>query len=235
MVNKFGFRKGENLSIIDVYGNTRELKVENILNEFTGKGVYTSIDTARWLAGIAETDNANGIYIHTTNSELIEKTLSENPNVQEIIIKRELANSVREGLVVGYSFMLGAMSAGLIVGVAIALSVVSISISERKYDFVNFRALGVSNREIFGTVLLELIITSISGILIGFITGNALANFIFDWAAEFGVVFVLEITPLSIGLSVLNVFLGIVLATYLSLRSLLRTSISEETVSRIIG
>ena len=136
---------------------------------------------------------------------------------------------------VGYAFMLAAMSAGLIVGVAIAVSVVSISISERKYDFVNFRALGVSNREIFGTVLLELVIASIGGILIGFITGSLLVNFIFGWAAEFGVVFVMEITPFSIVLSVLNVFLGIIFATYLSLRSLFRTSISEETVSRIIG
>ncbi|MFX0206285.1 MAG: ABC transporter permease [Candidatus Hodarchaeota archaeon] len=235
LVLNFGIRRGDNLSVIDVQGNERELKVENILNEFTGRGVYTSIDTARWLAGIAETDNANGIYIHTTNSEQIEEKLSENPNVQEIIIKSELANSVREGMVVGYGFMLGAMSAGLIVGVAIAVSVVSISISERKYDFVNFRALGVSNLEIFETVLLELVITSISGILIGFITGNALANFIFNWAAEYGVVFVLEITPFSIGLSVLNVLLGIILAAYLSLRTLFRTSISEETVSRIIG
>jgi putative ABC transport system permease protein len=235
LANKFNIKKGENLSIIDIYGNDRELEVENILNEFTGAGLYTSIDTARWLAGIAETDYANGIYIHTTESELLEDALTENPNVNEIVIKSELAKSVKDAMVVGYAFMLAAMSAGLIVGVAITVSVVSISISERKYDFVNFRALGVSNREIFSTVLLELVITSISGILIGFIIGSSLTILIFEWAAEFGVVFVMEITPFSIGLSVLNVILGIILATYLSLRSLFRTSISEETVSRIIG
>jgi putative ABC transport system permease protein len=235
LANKFNIKKGENLSIIDIHGNDRELEVENILNEFTGAGLYTSIDTARWLAGIAETDYANGIYIHTTESELLEDALTENPNVNEIVIKSELAKSVKDAMVVGYAFMLAAMSAGLIVGVAITVSVVSISISERKYDFVNFRALGVSNREIFSTVLLELVITSISGILIGFIIGSSLTILIFEWAAEFGVVFVMEITPFSIGLSVLNVILGIILATYLSLRSLFRTSISEETVSRIIG
>ncbi|UCE14099.1 MAG: FtsX-like permease family protein, partial [Candidatus Heimdallarchaeota archaeon] len=167
--------------------------------------------------------------------EKIEETLGENPYVQEIVIKSELAKSVREAMMLGYTFMLAAMSAGLIVGVAITVSVVSISISERKYDFVNFRALGVSNREIFGTVILELVITSISGVLIGFITGYALASFIFDWAAEFGVVFVVQITLFSIALSVLNILLGIIFAAYLSLRSLFRTSISEETVSRVIG
>ncbi len=235
LANKLNLKIGENLSIIDMQGINRELEVENILNEFTGGGLYTSIDTARWLAGIADTDYANGIYIHTLNSKLVEETLRENPTVNEIIIKDELAKSVREGMIVGYAFMLAAMSAGLIVGVAIAVSVVSISISERKYDFVNFRALGVSNREIFRTVLLELVITSICGILIGFITGGLLVNFIFEWAAEYGVVFVMEITPFSIGLSVLNVLIGINLAVYLSLRSLFRSSISEETVSRIIG
>ncbi|MFX0184262.1 MAG: ABC transporter permease [Candidatus Hodarchaeota archaeon] len=232
---KFGIRKGELLPIKDINNNDRVLEVENILHEFTGGGLYTSIDTARWLAGKSGSDYANGIYIHTANSEQLEETLVENPNVQEIVIKNELAKSVREGMIVGYAFMLAAMSAGLIVGIAIAVSVVSISISERKYDFVNFRALGVSNREIFETVLLELVIASIGGILIGFITGSLLVNFIFGWAVEFGVVFVMEITPFSVVLSLINVFLGIILATYLSLRSLFRTSISEETVSRIIG
>lgn len=235
LVIKFGLTIGENLSIIDVKGNYRQLKVENILNEFTGAGLYTSIETARWLAGISETDYANGIYIHTTNSAQIDEKLSKNPNVQEVLIKSELANSVREGMTVGYAFMLAAMSAGLIVGLSIAVSVVSISISERKYDFVNFRALGVSNREIFETVLLELVVISIGGIFIGFFTGSALTSFIFQWAAEFGVVFIMGITPINIGLSVVNVFLGIILAAYLSLRSLFGTKISEETVSRIIG
>ncbi|UCG00302.1 MAG: ABC transporter permease [Candidatus Heimdallarchaeota archaeon] len=235
---KFSIKKGDLLTVIDVQGNDRTLEVETILNEFTGGGLYTSIDTARWLAGIAETDYANGIYIHTEqpqDSDQIEERLGENPNVQDVIIKSELAKSVRDAMMLGYAFMLAAMSAGLIVGVAIAVSVVSISISERKYDFVNFRALGVSNREIFGTVLLELVSTSVIGIFIGFVTGGALATFIFDWAAEYGVVFVVQINLFSITLSILNVFLGIILAAYLSLRSLFRTSISEETVSRIIG
>jgi ABC-type antimicrobial peptide transport system permease subunit len=231
---KFDIRRGENLSIIDIYGTERELKVENILNEFTGGGAYTSIETARWLAGIPETD-ANGIFIHTTDSEQIEKVLSEDPAVQEIVIKSKLAASVREGMMVGYGMLMLAMSAGLIVGVAIAVTVVSISISERKHDFVNFRAIGVSNQEIFKTVLLELIITSLLGIFIGFFTGTALGNFIFDWAAEFGVVLIMEITPFNTGLSILNVLFAISLAAYISLRGLFRTSISEETVSRIIG
>ena len=136
---------------------------------------------------------------------------------------------------VGYGMLMLAMSAGLIVGVAIAVTVVSISISERKHDFVNFRALGVSNQEIFRTVLLELVITSILGIFIGFFTGTAMGNFIFAWAAEFGVVLIMEINPMSTGLSILNILLAITLAVYLSLRALFRTSISEETVSRIIG
>ena len=231
---KFDIRKGENLSIEDFYGKERELEVENILNEFTGGGLYTSIETARWLAGIPETD-ANGIFIHTTDSEQIENILNDNPSVQEIVIKSKLATSVREAMMVGYGMLMLAMSAGLVVGVAIAVTVVSISISERKHDFVNFRALGVSNQEIFRTVLLELIITSLLGILIGFFTGTAIGNFIFDWAAEFGVVLIMEINPFSTGLSILNVLFAISLAAYLSLRSLFRTSISEETVSRIIG
>ena len=235
LATKFNVKKGGFLKIIDVYGDVQPLEVENILYEFTGGRLYTSIETARWLAGISDTDYANGVYVHTTNSGQIEEALSENPNVQEIVIKSELEKSVKEQMTIGYSFLIGGMSAGLIVGVAIAVSVVSISISERKYDFVNFRALGVSNREIFETVLLELIIASISGIFIGFFTGTFLANFIFEWAAEYGVVFVLQITPFSVILSILNVLFGIILATYLSLRSLFRTSISEETVSRIIG
>ncbi|MFX0174568.1 MAG: hypothetical protein ACFE9L_22035, partial [Candidatus Hodarchaeota archaeon] len=60
-------------------------------------------------------------------------------------------------------------------------------------------------------------------------------NALFDWAATLGVILIFELSPVSIVITIANVCLGIVLATYLSLRSFFRASISEETVSRIIG
>ncbi|MFX0053189.1 MAG: FtsX-like permease family protein, partial [Candidatus Hermodarchaeota archaeon] len=101
--------------------------------------------------------------------------------------------------------------------------------------FVNFRALGVSNMEIFTTILSELVITGIGGIVIGFLGSFFMINALFDWAATLGVILIFELSPVSIVITIANVSLGIVLATYLSLRSLFRASISEETVSRIIG
>ncbi|NHJ02704.1 MAG: ABC transporter permease [Candidatus Heimdallarchaeota archaeon] len=232
---RFNLALGKNLTLYDVHGNERELKVENVLAEFTGGGLYTSIDTARWLLGITHSDYANGIYIHSSNTSQIEDILHENSNIQEIVIKSVLEKSVKDAMTLGFVFMLVAMSAGLIVGVAITVSVVSISISERKYDFANFRALGVSNREIFLTILFELVITSIVGILIGFISGALLSNFIYEWAAEFGVILILDMTFLGFSLIIINITLSIIFSAYVSLRSLFRSSISEETLSRIIG
>ncbi|MFW9904815.1 MAG: FtsX-like permease family protein [Candidatus Thorarchaeota archaeon] len=220
---------------LEAYGTKHTLTIGNIINELSGSGIYGTIGTARMLAGIGGTDLANGLFIQTSNPGSIAKALEQNTDVYKVINKQDLVELV--GMINSVTMLITyvALFGGLLVGVSIAVTIVSISISERKYDFVNFRALGVSNQEIFFTVLLELIITGIGGIILGIIGSIWMINVIFDFAASLGVILISELSPVSLALTIANVILGIVLATYLSLRSLFRTSISEETVSRIIG
>ena len=219
----------------DAYGVNHSLTICNIINELSGSGIYGTIETARMLAGIEGTDLANGLFIQTTNPGDIAKALEQEAVVYKVINKQDLVETI--SLINNVTMLITyvALFGGLLVGVSIAVTIVSISISERKYDFVNFRALGVSNKEIFSTVLLELIITGIGGIVLGIIGSIWMINAIFDFAASIGVILIFELSPVSLVLTIANVILGIILATYLSLRSLFRTSISEETVSRIIG
>lgn len=232
---KLGISIDSNIGIYDIRGEESTLRVSNVLNEMIGSGLYTSLDTARKLAKLNGTDLVNGIYLKSADIPNI-KALSNNSLVSEVIIKSELAKSMKEVGQLGVSwFMYGATSAALIVGVSITITIVSITISERKHSFINFRALGVSNREIFRSVLLELVLAGIVGIFLGLVFGYILVETMFLWAATFGVVFVLELSIFDLIISIATVFCGMIISTYLSLRSLFRSTISEETVSRVIG
>ncbi|MFX1539098.1 MAG: FtsX-like permease family protein, partial [Promethearchaeota archaeon] len=231
---KFKVQTGDNISI-KVSNVTHSVLIGNILNELSGSGIYSTIDTARMLAGIENTNNANALFVKTSDPDSLSDKLEVESDVYKVINKNDLIETI--GLVNDLTILLVwlALLAGLIVGVSITVTIVSISISERKYDFVNFRALGVSNREIFKTILWELVITGIGGLILGFLGSLFMIDILFDWVATLGMTLIFELSPLSIAITIANVCLGIVIATYLSLRSLFRASISEETVSRIIG
>lgn len=230
---KFKVRSGDNIKI-KVSTEEYTLNIGNILNEMTGSGIYCTIDTARMLVQL-EDNSSNTIYIKTLDSDQLSAKLELESQVYKVINKNDLKETIDivNSLTMVLIFL--ALFAGLLVGVSIAVTVISISISERKHDFINFRALGVSNKEIFTNILLELIITGIGGLVFGFIGSIFMINVLYDWTATIGIIFVFELSPVSIAITVLNVCLGIVLAARFSLRSLFRTTISEETVSRIIG
>ncbi|MFW9993797.1 MAG: ABC transporter permease [Candidatus Odinarchaeota archaeon] len=235
LVRKFNTAKNEEITITDMTDTVQTVRVIGTSNELSGKGIFCSIETALDLAGIEDQGVMNGLYMKTTNADQIKISLANNPAVREVIVKQELEDSLSLVSSLTVALIGGALFAAMLVGVAITVTIVSISISERKHDFVNFRALGVSNMEIFNTVLLELVITGIGGILLGFITSIWLMEELFGFVAAVGFNLIFELTPFNILLTIGNVLFGIVLATYLSLRSLFRTSISEETVSRILG
>ncbi|MFX0125409.1 MAG: ABC transporter permease [Candidatus Hodarchaeota archaeon] len=230
---KYKVKMGDNIKII-AFNKEHTLIVGNILNELTGSGIYCTISTARMLAQL-ENNVSNGLYIKASDPDQLSSKLELESDVYKVINKNDLIETIE--LVNNLTMVLIwlALFAGLLVGVSIAVTIVSISISERKYDFINFRALGVSNKEIFTTILLELVITGILGVVFGFICSIFMINILYDFAAIVGVILIFELSPLSIAITIANVCLGIVIATYLSLRSLFRASISEETVSRIIG
>ena len=232
---KFNFKRGDALYLYDLLAQEHTFRVASILNEMTGSALYISISAARSLLSL-DASEANGIFIQSKNTSSIKLSLENHPLITKLVLKSDLEKSFKEiGQIAIGSFLFGATGAALVLGVSITVTTVSISISERKYDFVNFRALGFSNKEIFLTVLYELVLVGIIGVFIGHFTGYWITNAMFTWAADFGVVFVMEVSIMNSIVPIITVGLGIVIATYLSLRSLFRTTISEETVSRLIG
>ncbi|MFX1255875.1 MAG: ABC transporter permease, partial [Promethearchaeota archaeon] len=235
LAQKINLAKNDEVEVYDLFGSKQSLTIEHLYYEISGSVILTTIDTARMLAHIENTNLANGVFIRTSNVEKLKTGLENNSLVKEITIKKELEDAIHEMDSAMLALIGAGMALGLIIGLAITVTVVSISISERKYDFVNLRALGVSNKEIFLMILLELVITGIIGIILGFLFGTWLTSWMFRWTADFGFVIVFEPTLINILLTIGNVLAGVVLATYISLRSLFRTSIAESTVSRIIG
>ncbi|MFX0173885.1 MAG: ABC transporter permease, partial [Candidatus Hodarchaeota archaeon] len=190
---KFDVGIGDSISI-EAF-DTHNLKIGNILNELSGSGIYSTIDTARMLAGIDDTNDSNALFIKTSDPDPLSEKLVVESDVYKVVNKSDLIETISLVNDLTMLVILLALVAGLVVGVSIAVTIVSISISERKNDFVNFRALGVSNMEIFTTILSELVITGIGGIVIGFIGSFFMINALFDWAATLGVILIFELSP----------------------------------------
>ena len=227
--------KNDIVSILDTTDQSTNLKISEVITEISGNGIFTSIETASLFVHNNNTKFINGLYLKTSTPEKIKNALSGNSAFKEIILKKDLLSTAQSTLnQQAPSFELSLLI-GLITGLAISVIIISISISERMRDFINFRAIGISDFEIFCNVFLEIFIISIGGLATGLIGGIWILNSLFDFMATIGVSYVANYSIPTLIVPVINIFLGITLSTILSLRSLFKASIAESTVSRVIG
>ncbi|MFX0087583.1 MAG: ABC transporter permease, partial [Candidatus Hodarchaeota archaeon] len=73
---KYNLKRNSSITF-DIYGVEKNLEVSDIINEFSGSGIYCSINTARFIADISSSDLSNALYIQSSNPDLIEETLSD--------------------------------------------------------------------------------------------------------------------------------------------------------------
>ena len=235
IAKRLDISKNDPVTIIDATGQSNQLKISYILTEISGNGLYTSIDTARSLTHNNDSSFINGVYLKTSDPEKVKNFLTGNILFKEIILKEDLismAKNTQNQQITSFelSFLIG-----LITGLAISVIIISISISERMRDFINFRAIGISNWEIFRNVILEIFIISIGGTFFGLLGGIWILNSLFDFMASIGVSYVANYSIPTLIVPIMNILLGITLSTFLSLHSLFKASIAESTVSRAIG
>ena len=173
--------------------------------------------------------------MNTNTPEKIKNQLQGNQNIKEIVLKQDLVNMAKNTLSQQSTSFEMSFIIGLITGLAISVIIISLSISERMKDFINFRAIGISNWDIFRNVFLEIFIISIGGIFIGLYGGIWILIYLFKFLASFGVSYVVNYSLPTLIVPITNICIGITLSTYFSLRSLFNVSIAESTVSRTIG
>ncbi len=164
IVNEFGYKVGSNVNI-----NGRQMQVTGILSVKLGGLVYLNLDKA-----LPMTDNKISTISAVTNSDpntLSKQIKNQTPEVDALTqsdIQAQSGSSVNDILV----FTAGIASIGLIVGIISIVNTMLISVIERTKEIGILKAIGFTNKEIMGSVLVESGLLGFIGSIIGLIIGT---------------------------------------------------------------
>ncbi|MFX0062786.1 MAG: ABC transporter permease [Candidatus Hermodarchaeota archaeon] len=222
--------KGRNQTIIT-------LSVQDILSENVLGIVYLPIDSGLLLSfGDQASIKANGVMIKGSDVIAAKDQIENITYVKEIISRADLIAAINEffGLAIigiGLVFIIA-----LIIGASMVFGIMSINISERRNDLITFRALGVRNKEIIGSLLAETLVLGIIGSSIGYFMGWLAGSWLNDWIYSlisfpspqnsFSIILILPVTLL--------VFLEIFIGQFGALKFVLNETIAEATREKVI-
>lgn len=233
----YNLHTGSNVKVISANNTDLTLTIGGILHEGQSRGIFTTEQTARQIAGISNTSLINGIFLNSDQPTTLSNYLqnSKNSHIENIVNLTEIkdqqaqSNQILDFVLYFLVFM------GILFGIIITLIIITVTISERKNDFINFRSLGIRNREFFSIIFFELAYSSVLGLVLGLIAGNEIMAITGEYFSSIG--FAIGYSPdiLAISLTILSVIVTGAIATYISLRSVLKANIAESTLARMLG
>lgn len=222
--------KGRNQTIIT-------LSVQDILSENVLGIVYLPIRSGLRLSFGDQTSlKANGVMIKGSDVINNKDEIKNITYVKEIISRADLIAAINEF----YGFAVIAMGLifiiALVIGASMVFGIMSINISERRNDLITFRALGVRNKEIIGSLLAETLVLGAIGSFIGYFVGWLAGSWLNDWIYSlisfpspqnsFSIILILPVTLL--------VFLEIFVGQFGALKFVLNETIAEATREKVI-
>lgn len=226
---------GGQANITTTNGSIMILKISGILSTGDSREIYTDINTARYLAGLNNSTFINGVLIQTNDPTTLQTNNKDNPAIKSFISLDDLKAQLTQVNSIFTFVFYGFIGAGIIIGVIITVSIITVTIGERKNDFINFRSLGIRNREMFSIIFAELVYASIIAIVLGIIIGNEIMVFGTNWFASVGYLLAYSPDPVAILGSIISVVVIGLISVYISLRSLFKTNIAEATLARMLG
>lgn len=233
IANKYQMHTNSNITMLIQSNTTLTLNIGAILYDGGTNEIYTTIYTARQIAG--ESSNlVNGVFIKSSNESKIMKLLTSNPLVVKILNKTDIEKSFQLNQI-DNALTLMIVFSGSIIGLVIVITVITITIAERRADFINFRAIGISNKEIFRTILLEIFIAGILGLVLGLILGIEIFSLLAQWIAQKGFPILIDWNFIALFGSILLTLLGLTISAFISLRSLFNTNIGSFTHEQMFG
>ena len=235
IASKYHFSVNNLVTMIVPNNRTLVVTIGAILYEGAGNTIYATINTARNLDGLINTNVVNGVFIKTSNTTAVTKNLSNSSLVGKIINKADAEKALHSYDAFYEEFIGMLVGSGVIIGLAIVIAVITITIAERRNDFINFRALGISNKEIFETIILEISIAGIIGIILGIFLGIEFSILLSDWVASIGFPIKITWNIIAFAGAIFITLLGLLFSAYVSLRSLFRTNIGKFTHEQMFG
>lgn len=214
---------------------TVKLKVTGFCEQFVTNNIYLSTDNllpGRVLEGFA----CNTAYARVENASLINETreaLLDNPLLftATAISRADLLEIVDSMLLILNTFIsiiiLGA--AGL--AIAVIYNITAINLFERRRELATLKVLGCHKREINILIIIENIVTTIIGCLIGFPLGYAMFKYTVSIALTFNFPIPNNLTVSAVLISFAVTFLFSLLATFLLGRKIQKIDMIESLKS----
>lgn len=195
-------------------GGATEVKVQvaGIFRSFFGQGLYASFDALAKL-GVPP---AIASYYLSTSSDADMAAIKDLPGVKAVYTKQDTEDSLASAQSLIFTVILIMIIASAILTLTVIFNITSINIYDRRRDIATLRVLGYHHKEVSRLILIEnLIITAfgaIVGTALGFAMQYALIGFIGTADTDFPFMVVGYSVPLAIG----AVFLFTIIANFLS-------------------
>lgn len=166
---------GDTAKLEDSNGNQYEYKVSEIIKNYVTNYIFMTKETYEQQMGEYKT---NALLTTSEFTDETKKQLLENDNVLSMMDVGTLTKSVNDMLKsLDYIIIILIVSAAILAFVVL-YNLANINIGERIREIATLKVLGFYNKEVDDYINKESIILTLVGIILGFIGGYALCNFL---------------------------------------------------------
>ena len=218
---------GDHFSILDEAGVYRDVPVAGIYQCYAGRTIFLSKEYAEDLFGESAQTNRFAVSYGTADKEALTRDLQGvrgfygfRSAVEEKDKYQKIADALRTVIIV-MIVMAGIMAA------VVLLNLLRIQINQKRRELTIMRVNGFTTRETVGYILRENVITTIVGILLGLVVGNAAARFVLMSIERVELQMIREINWQACLYSVLITILFAGIMNYLALRKIRKLKLSD--------
>ena len=187
LAKKLGVKPGDTIRVEVLEGRkpTRTMRVEKIVDDFIGGGVYVNIRRLNEFMQESDLINSAGVFIDPRFQNQLYTKFKELPRVASVTFK-DLAIRTFEDtsakFILVFSFILLLFS--VIIAFGIVYNSVRITLSERAWELATLRVLGFHHWEVFRILMGEMVVLLILSIPIGWVLGYKTAEGIMKLASN---------------------------------------------------
>ena len=210
-----GVEKGDTLTLTDSDNKQAEVKINEVVENYTGHYVYMTKEYYETTFGKAPeyTTELVNYGSEKVDEETLGTTLTEQPSVLSVNFVSDVSESFEETMgSLGIVTLVLIVSAGLLAFVVL-YNLTNINVSERIRELSTIKVLGFFDKEVTMYIYRENIILTLMGIVVGSLLGVLLHSFVLGTAEMDQLMFSPTIQPLSYLYSgiITLVFSGIVM------------------------
>lgn len=229
--DRLGVKVGDTISFTAYTADNQNVSavvtVTDITRQYIDQNVYCSYATMRNIAGNLF---VNEFFITVKNVANLDDAVAEIADfeqIRSIHTKTAATAKVRENMNLLYIFVVICTIGAGSLAIAVIYNITAINVSERKREIATLMVLGYKRREISSMIMIENLVITLIGCLIGIPGGYGLLVWLITIARSLGVILPSNLTILPCLVAVVGTFIFSIIATLLLERRMSKISMVE--------